>query len=282
MTVDEPVADILARLEGLTAEQVLADAATRYAGRIAFYTTLGVEDQVVTHMIAEGGLRIPVFTVDTGRLLPETHDLIERTSARYGVNIAVYSPNSADVELMVKRGGINLFRKRRVRARALLRGAQDEAAPARPGRPGRLGLHLARRTRRPQRPEGARGVGRQRRPRQDRPAGDVGRARACGTTSAPTTSPTIPCTTKVSRPSTVRRARSARDPADPHIRQARTHPRRSDDAAGDRAHAAGDRVPNCSQSSATPGPPPTCSRWPCAAFPAASPSPPRSASRTRC
>ena len=110
MTVDEPVADTLARLEGLTAEQVLADAATRYAGRIAFYTTLGVEDQVVTHMIAEGGLRIPVFTVDTGRLLPETHDLIELTSTRYEVNIAVYSPNSADVELMVKRNGINLFR----------------------------------------------------------------------------------------------------------------------------------------------------------------------------
>jgi phosphoadenosine phosphosulfate reductase len=110
VTVDEPVADILARLEGLSAEQVLADAATRYAGRVAFYTTLGAEDQVVTHMIAEGGLGIPVFTVDTGRLLPETHDLIERTMARYGVNIAVYSPNAADVEMLVKRGGINLFR----------------------------------------------------------------------------------------------------------------------------------------------------------------------------
>jgi phosphoadenosine phosphosulfate reductase len=61
-------------------------------------------------MIAEGRLGIPIFTVDTGRLLPETHDLIERTMASYGVNIAVYSPNSADVEMLVKRGGINLFR----------------------------------------------------------------------------------------------------------------------------------------------------------------------------
>jgi phosphoadenosine phosphosulfate reductase len=111
VTVHEPVADIRARLQGLTAEQVLADAATSYAGRVAFYTTLGVEDQVVTHMIAEARLGIPVFTVDTGRLLPETHELIELTSARYGVNIAVYSPNAADVEMMVKRGGINLFRK---------------------------------------------------------------------------------------------------------------------------------------------------------------------------
>jgi phosphoadenosine phosphosulfate reductase len=111
VTVDEPVADILARLQGLSAEQVLADVATRYAGRVAFYTALGAEDQVVTHMIAEGGLRVPIFTVDTGRLLPETHDLIEQTSARYDLSIAVYSPNSADVEIMVKRDGINLFRK---------------------------------------------------------------------------------------------------------------------------------------------------------------------------
>ena len=43
MTVDKPIADIRTRVEGLTAEQGLADAATRYPGRIAFYTTLGVE-----------------------------------------------------------------------------------------------------------------------------------------------------------------------------------------------------------------------------------------------
>ena len=135
MTVDEPVADILARLEGLTAEHVLADAAARYAGRIAFFTTLGVEDQIVTHLIAEGGLRVPVFTVDTGRLLAETHDLIERTSARYGVSIAVYSPNSADVELMVKRSGINLFRNG-----AFERGLCCEARKTKPLRRAQVGL----------------------------------------------------------------------------------------------------------------------------------------------
>jgi len=135
MTVDEPVADILARLEGLTAEQVLADAAARYAGRIAFFTTFGAEDQVVTHMIAGGELRIPIFTVDTGRLLPETHDLIEQTSARYGVRIAVYSPNSADVELMVQRGGINLFRNG-----AFERGLCCEARKTKPLRRAQVGL----------------------------------------------------------------------------------------------------------------------------------------------
>ena len=81
-------------------------------------------------MIAEAGLGIPIFTVDTGRLLPETHDLIERTSARYGVNIAVYCPNSADVELMVKRDGVNLFRNSAFEQRS------SAARPARRSRSG--------------------------------------------------------------------------------------------------------------------------------------------------
>jgi phosphoadenosine phosphosulfate reductase len=137
VTVDEPVADIRARLQGLTAEQVLAEAATRYAGRIAFATTLGAEDQVVTHMIAEAGLGIPIFTVDTGRLLPETHDLIERASERYGLRIAVYSPNGADVEQLVKRGGINLFRNS-----AFERDLCCEARKTKPLRRAQVGLDV--------------------------------------------------------------------------------------------------------------------------------------------
>jgi len=110
MTVLEPVADILERLRDLPAEAILADAAGRYAGRVAFATSLGIDDQVVTHMLAEAGLGIPIFTVDTGRLFPETHDLIERTSERYGVSIAVYCPDAAELEQMVARDGVNLFR----------------------------------------------------------------------------------------------------------------------------------------------------------------------------
>jgi phosphoadenosine phosphosulfate reductase len=110
VTVDEPVADILVRLQDLTAEEILADAASRYAGRLAFATSLRIADQVVTRMIAAAGLGIPIFTVDTGRLFPETHDLIERTSKRYAMNITIYCPDATDVEVMVRRDGINLFR----------------------------------------------------------------------------------------------------------------------------------------------------------------------------
>jgi phosphoadenosine phosphosulfate reductase len=110
MTVDEPVAAIQARLAGLTAEEILADAAGVAGGRVAFATALGVEDQALTHMIAEAALDIPMFTLDTGRLYPETYDLIERTCRRYGRQIAVYCPDTHEVEQMVAANGINLFR----------------------------------------------------------------------------------------------------------------------------------------------------------------------------
>ena len=121
MTVLEPVADILERLRDLPAEAILADTASRYAGRVAFATSLGIDDQVVTHMLAEAALDIPIFTVDTGRLFPETHDLIERTSERYGVSIAVYCPDAAEVEQMIARNGVNLFRHSALQQGALLR-----------------------------------------------------------------------------------------------------------------------------------------------------------------
>ena len=110
MTQPQSVAEILAELEGAPAEAILAYAATRFPGRVAFATSLGLEDQVLTHMIAAAKLDIPIFTLDTGRLYPETYDLIERTVRRYALPIAAYFPSAPEVEQIVARGGVNLFR----------------------------------------------------------------------------------------------------------------------------------------------------------------------------
>src|SRR5450756_2128546 len=110
MTQPETVATLLAELEGAGAEDVLADAAKRFPGRVAFASSLGLEDQVLTAMIAETKLYIPIFTLDTGRLYPETYDLIARTKERYGVIMHVYFPAAGEVEEMVDRDGVNLFR----------------------------------------------------------------------------------------------------------------------------------------------------------------------------
>lgn len=95
---------------GASPEEILAAVAERFPGRIAFASSLGIEDQVITAMIATAKLQIPILTLDTGRLFPETYDLIAETSSRYGVPIRVLFPDAGDVERMVEQHGVNLFR----------------------------------------------------------------------------------------------------------------------------------------------------------------------------
>ena len=96
-------------LTGLTPQEVLAVLAKRHPGKIAFSSSLGAEDQVITHMIADRTLPIRIFTLDTGRLFPETYDLIDITSKKYGIAIEVCFPDATDVQNMVNEKGINLF-----------------------------------------------------------------------------------------------------------------------------------------------------------------------------
>ena len=93
----------------LPAEALLARVAERWGGRIAFASSFGAEDQVLTDMLARVAPAVRVFTLDTGRLPQETYDLIDATRKRYGVTIEVLFPERADVEELVSRGGMNLF-----------------------------------------------------------------------------------------------------------------------------------------------------------------------------
>ena len=79
-------------------------------GTIAFSTSLGVEDQAVTHAIAETGSDIDIFTLDTGRHFPETLDTLFETEGKYGIKIRVMFPDAGEVERLVGEDGIYGFR----------------------------------------------------------------------------------------------------------------------------------------------------------------------------
>ena len=81
----------------------------RYKEKIVFSSSLGAEDQVLTEMIVRIDKKTKIFTLDTGRLFGETYELIEKTNARYGINISVYFPDRQEVEDMVNKKGVNLF-----------------------------------------------------------------------------------------------------------------------------------------------------------------------------
>jgi phosphoadenosine phosphosulfate reductase len=90
-------------------QEVLTYFLKEYKGRIALSSSLGIEDQVLTHMVHAIAPETKVFTLDTGRLFPETYSLIDKTNKHFGINIQVYFPESAKVEEMVRTKGINLF-----------------------------------------------------------------------------------------------------------------------------------------------------------------------------
>ena len=98
------------QLRYLSPELILRWAHDTFGDGLTAATSLGAEDQVITHMIASEAPRIPLFMIDTGRLFEETHQLLEQTRAAYSVQINTLFPDAADVEAMVGTHGPTLFR----------------------------------------------------------------------------------------------------------------------------------------------------------------------------
>lgn len=97
------------QLKDSSPEDILRFFLEKYKGRIAFATSLGAEDQVITAMLAVLDAEIKIFTLDTGRLFQETYDLLDITEKKYKLKIGIYFPDAQQVEKMVHEKGINLF-----------------------------------------------------------------------------------------------------------------------------------------------------------------------------
>ncbi len=97
-TVAHPVAHTIALLQ-----QAQASAPA------VFSTSLGLEDMVLIDLIVKHAPSIQIFTLDTGRLHPETLALLAATEAHYNKRITVYVPQTHALEHYVRLNGINGF-----------------------------------------------------------------------------------------------------------------------------------------------------------------------------
>src|ERR1700723_3612812 len=81
---------------------------------VCYANSLGPESMVLTDLIwgpsAAALSGIEIFSIDTGRLYPETYDLIERVQQRYGRALRIYYPDASELEGWVGANGINGFR----------------------------------------------------------------------------------------------------------------------------------------------------------------------------
>ncbi len=74
-----------------------------------FASSLAAEDMVLTDLILKAGLPIGIFSLDTGRLHPETLAVVDAVKARYDYDIALYHPNAQAVDAYVAENGLNAF-----------------------------------------------------------------------------------------------------------------------------------------------------------------------------
>ncbi|GAA4198935.1 phosphoadenylyl-sulfate reductase [Pedobacter jeongneungensis] len=101
--------EIKAALAGLSTIDKLKFLADQYAGRIIFSTSFGWEDQAITHLIFANNIPIKVFTLETGRLFPETYYVWNRTLEIYNKPIHAYYPQNELLQDMVNTKGPSSF-----------------------------------------------------------------------------------------------------------------------------------------------------------------------------
>jgi phosphoadenosine phosphosulfate reductase len=94
-----PAADLASRLTQIAGE----------FSQVAYASSLGAEDMVVTDAIFTAELPISVFTLDTGRLPRETLELLQQIRTRYSRDVEVFRPDVEEVARYVYAHGENAF-----------------------------------------------------------------------------------------------------------------------------------------------------------------------------
>ena len=108
VNVDDPalLAGLASRVNA--ARALLQEVAADFSPA-AFASSLGAEDMVLTDLIVRDRLDIEIFSLDTGRLPPETYELIDEVRKRYGLALRLYYPRHELLEAYTREYGINAF-----------------------------------------------------------------------------------------------------------------------------------------------------------------------------
>ncbi|MCY3773309.1 MAG: phosphoadenylyl-sulfate reductase [Gemmatimonadetes bacterium] len=94
---------------GVDPQSLLAEIARRYKPGEAAISFSGAEDVVLVDMAQRAGLELDVFSLDTGRLHPETYEFLERVRKHYGIVIELVMPEAEAVTELVRAKGLFSF-----------------------------------------------------------------------------------------------------------------------------------------------------------------------------
>ena len=100
------------RFEGEEPQALLEWAIEEFSPRLAISAAFQADDVALIDMAYKIDPGVRIFTVDTGRLPRETHELIDELRAKYsGLNLHVLEPDPAQVARMVSRKGLDLMKE---------------------------------------------------------------------------------------------------------------------------------------------------------------------------
>jgi phosphoadenosine phosphosulfate reductase len=107
--VDSRIKEWNERFAKATPQEVLSFFTGIFTDKICLSSSMGAEDQVLTDILMKIRPETRIFSLDTGRLFPETLNLIQETCKLYKTRIEVYFPDYRQVQEMIREKGINLF-----------------------------------------------------------------------------------------------------------------------------------------------------------------------------
>ena len=94
-------------------QTAIKTALTTFANKVVIASSLGLEDQVITHMALEisnaNQLQCRIFVIDTGRLHDETLNVLTRTQTQYQFKYEVLYPDAPAVDALVQKKGAYSF-----------------------------------------------------------------------------------------------------------------------------------------------------------------------------
>jgi phosphoadenosine phosphosulfate reductase len=103
------ITSIIQKTAVLDLDEVLMELTREFPGEVTFSTSFSFEDQVITHKILSNQLPITIFTLDTGRLFPETYSVWNATNEKYNTHIKAYYPDHSLLGNFVAAKGPNSF-----------------------------------------------------------------------------------------------------------------------------------------------------------------------------
>jgi len=103
------VAEAASRFEDASAQELLTWALDTFHPRMAISAAGGVDGLALVDMAWRINPDVRVFTLDTGRLPPETYALFEEVRERYGIDVEFEVPDGRDVANLTTAYGPNLM-----------------------------------------------------------------------------------------------------------------------------------------------------------------------------